>query len=112
MPVEGGKIENLTKDNMAADSGPQFSPDGKWLAYRAQKRPGFEADRWDLMVLPADGKGDGQSSLTAEIRRVRGCFRRGCPIPDASFSTAKKAVKHWYFVDYPSTRTNGTRFEH
>ena len=24
---------------------PQFSPDGKWLAYRAQKRPGFEADK-------------------------------------------------------------------
>lgn len=55
--VEGGKIENLTKDNLAADSGPQFSPDGKWLAYRAQKKPGFEADRWDLMVVPADGAG-------------------------------------------------------
>jgi dipeptidyl aminopeptidase/acylaminoacyl peptidase len=57
VPVEGGKAECLTKDNQAADVAPRFSPDGKWLAYRAQKRAGFEADRWQLMVLPADGKG-------------------------------------------------------
>src|SRR6185436_15861704 len=32
--VDGkGKPENLTKDNLAADGGPQFSPDGKKLAY-------------------------------------------------------------------------------
>ena len=36
-----GKWENLTKDNKAADSGPQFSPDGKKLAYRAQKKAGL-----------------------------------------------------------------------
>src|SRR6266436_5248591 len=41
VPVTGGttKWENLTKDNLAADSGPVFSPNGKMLAYRAQKQP-------------------------------------------------------------------------
>jgi dipeptidyl aminopeptidase/acylaminoacyl peptidase len=49
--------ECLTKDNRAADSGPVFSPDGTKLAYRAQKRPGFEADRWELMLVDCDRNG-------------------------------------------------------
>jgi dipeptidyl aminopeptidase/acylaminoacyl peptidase len=36
--------------NPAADSGPAYSPDGRYIAYRAQDRPGFEADRWQLML--------------------------------------------------------------
>ncbi len=40
--------ENLTKDNLAADASPQFSPDGKKLAWRAQKKAGYEADKWDF----------------------------------------------------------------
>jgi Tol biopolymer transport system component len=51
VPIIGGKIECLTKDNLAADSGPVFSPDGKRLAYRSQKRAGFEADKWNLMIV-------------------------------------------------------------
>lgn len=62
VPVSGSKEwETVTKDNPAADSFPQFSPDGKWLAYRAQKRPGYEADRWQLMIAPTDGKGFAKS---------------------------------------------------
>ncbi len=56
--VDGkGEPENLTRDNQAADGGPQFSPDGKRLAYRAQKRAGFEADRWDILVVDVDPDG-------------------------------------------------------
>jgi len=51
------KWENLTLDNKAADSGPQFSPDGKQLAYRAQRKAGFEADRWEIMVVPTNPDG-------------------------------------------------------
>ncbi len=79
VPVTGGttKWETLTADNAAADSGPQFSPDGKWLAYRAQKRPGFEADRWDIYVLPADYKpGDKTAprNVTAEFDETTDSF--------------------------------------
>jgi dipeptidyl aminopeptidase/acylaminoacyl peptidase len=60
VPVTGGtaKWECLTPGNPAADSGPQFSPDGKQLAYRAQQHAGFEADTWQLMMVEcaADGK--------------------------------------------------------
>jgi dipeptidyl aminopeptidase/acylaminoacyl peptidase len=57
VPITGGEAECLTKDNPAADGAPRFSPDGKLLAYRAQKRPGLEADRWQLMVVEADTSG-------------------------------------------------------
>ncbi len=37
--------------NPAADGTPRYSPDGRWLVYRAQSRAGFEADRWQVMRL-------------------------------------------------------------
>ena len=51
------KWEALTGDNKAADNGPKFSPDGKKLAYRSQKKAGYEADKWDILVV--DVKPDG-----------------------------------------------------
>jgi dipeptidyl aminopeptidase/acylaminoacyl peptidase len=46
----GGTPRNLTDANEAFDGSPKFSPDGKWIAYRSQKRPGFEADRFRLVL--------------------------------------------------------------
>jgi len=52
VPLAGGAPgRNRTASNPAFDGSPRYSPDGKWIAYRAQKRPGFEADRFRLMVL-------------------------------------------------------------
>jgi dipeptidyl aminopeptidase/acylaminoacyl peptidase len=48
--LAGGERRQITR-NPAADSCPRFSSDGKWLAYRAQTRAGFEADRWQVMLL-------------------------------------------------------------
>jgi dipeptidyl aminopeptidase/acylaminoacyl peptidase len=55
VPISGGAATQLTK-NPAADGGPRFSPDGKWLAYRAQRKPGYEADKWELMVTDAENR--------------------------------------------------------
>jgi dipeptidyl aminopeptidase/acylaminoacyl peptidase len=33
-----------------SDDGPQYSPDGKWLAFRSQARAGYESDRFRLML--------------------------------------------------------------
>ncbi len=41
---------NLTDSNDATDASPSVSPDGKWLAYAAMKRPGYEADRLGLRL--------------------------------------------------------------
>jgi dipeptidyl aminopeptidase/acylaminoacyl peptidase len=44
------QTKNITAENPASDSTPLYSPDGKWIAYRAQKRPGYESDRFRLML--------------------------------------------------------------
>lgn len=44
------KATELTAANKAWDTAPTFSPDGQSLAYLAMKRPGFEADRFAIMV--------------------------------------------------------------
>jgi dipeptidyl aminopeptidase/acylaminoacyl peptidase len=48
--VNGGAARNITADNPASDSTPVYSPDGKYIAYRAQKRPGYESDQFRLML--------------------------------------------------------------
>lgn len=55
--ITGGKIETLSAANTAADGAPQFAPSGNVLAFRAQKTPRYEADRWQLMVVPTDPSG-------------------------------------------------------
>lgn len=55
--ITGGPIQCLTKANKAADGAPQFSPDGKHLVYRTQKRAGFEADKWELTIVDTDASG-------------------------------------------------------
>ena len=50
VPLAGGEARRLTT-NPAADDAPQYSPDGKYIAYRSQQRPGYESDRWRLTVL-------------------------------------------------------------
>ena len=56
IPIEGGPITNLTQENPANDNNPAFSRDGRWMAYRAQKRPGFESDRYHLMLYDREKK--------------------------------------------------------
>ncbi len=48
--VEGGPVEKVT-DNPAADGHPRVSPDGRRLAYRATRRPYYESDRYELIVM-------------------------------------------------------------
>ncbi|MFM9438141.1 dipeptidyl aminopeptidase/acylaminoacyl peptidase, partial [Janthinobacterium sp. CG_23.3] len=58
VPAAGGKApRNLSAENPAWDSKPIFSPDGRTLAYLAMTRPGFEADRFHMVLLDvASGK--------------------------------------------------------
>jgi dipeptidyl aminopeptidase/acylaminoacyl peptidase len=42
--------KNITSENKAADNTPLYSPDGTYIAYRAQQRPGYESDRFRLML--------------------------------------------------------------
>lgn len=51
VPVEGGTARNLTAGNKAWDGSPQYSPDGRYIAYRFQTVPGYESDRFRLAVI-------------------------------------------------------------
>jgi dipeptidyl aminopeptidase/acylaminoacyl peptidase len=51
-PVDGSaKPQRLTGGNPALDSTPEFSPDGRTLAYLAMSRPGYEADKQTVMLM-------------------------------------------------------------
>jgi dipeptidyl aminopeptidase/acylaminoacyl peptidase len=47
---------DLTGENPAYDFGPTFSPNGKSIAVRMMKRPGFEADRERLAIVDVASK--------------------------------------------------------
>ena len=52
VPISGGEAKRITT-NPAADDQPTYSPDGKLLAIRSQRRAGFESDRWYLDLYDA-----------------------------------------------------------
>ena len=54
VPVEGGAAPKRITSNKGDDWGPAYSPDGKWIAYRSQTTPGYESDRWQLLILNRD----------------------------------------------------------
>ena len=74
VPVTGAPpvAKNITADNPAADETPLYSPDGKYIAYRAQQRPGYESDRWRLMLY--DRKTEDRKNLTEEVDQWVGTF--------------------------------------
>jgi len=49
IPATGGEAR-LVSDSPGYDSGCRYSPDGRLLAYRTQRRAGYESDRWQLVV--------------------------------------------------------------
>jgi len=61
--LDGKNLKQIT-DNRANDNGIAYSPDGRFLAYRAMARPGFEADRYQLMLF--DSKKGTTRSLTPD----------------------------------------------
>ncbi len=66
------KTKNITADNPASDSTPLYSPDGKYIAYRAQQRPGYESDRFRLMLY--DRKTGEKKNLTEDFDRWVGTY--------------------------------------
>ena len=72
VPVSGGVAKNITADNPASDSTPLYSPDGRYIAYRAQQRPGYESDRFRLMLY--DRKTGERKNVTENFDHWVGSF--------------------------------------
>jgi dipeptidyl aminopeptidase/acylaminoacyl peptidase len=66
------QTKNITADNPASDTSPLYSPDGRYIAYRAQQRPGYESDRFRLMLY--DRKTGEKKDLTEGFDHWVGTF--------------------------------------
>jgi dipeptidyl aminopeptidase/acylaminoacyl peptidase len=55
VPVSGASEPKRITTNPGNDWGPVYSPNGMWIAYRAQMQPGYESDRWRLMLYARQG---------------------------------------------------------
>jgi dipeptidyl aminopeptidase/acylaminoacyl peptidase len=51
VPISGGSEPKKITTSPGADDAPNYSPDGKYLAFRSQARAGYESDRFRLLVL-------------------------------------------------------------
>ena len=101
VPVNGGPAKNITADNPASDSTPLYSPDGKYIAYRAQQRPGYESDRFRLMLY--DRKTGEKVDSTEAFDRWVGTFTWAPDSRTIYFSADHKGHSLIYAVDIRPT---------
>ena len=100
VPTDGSRPPRcLTEDNEAWDTSPAFSPDGNTLAYLAMARPGYEADRYRVMIMDwADG---GTRNLTESWDRSPGSLVWS-PDGRALYASADNIGNHSIFRIDPS----------
>jgi dipeptidyl aminopeptidase/acylaminoacyl peptidase len=95
-PIDGSAApRNLTPGNPAWDAFPTFAPDGRTLAYTAMQRPGYEADRFRI-VLRQWPDGD-QRVLTESWDRSPGNLAWS-PDGKTLFATADDLGNHALFA--------------
>ncbi len=57
---------NITASNPAYDGSPKYSPDGRYIAYRMQKQPGYESDLFRLALYE---RSTGKTTVLTEAFR-------------------------------------------
>jgi dipeptidyl aminopeptidase/acylaminoacyl peptidase len=98
--AEGAAAVNLTQANQATDSLPAASPDGKWLAWAAMARPGYESDR--MVVHLRDMKTGKVTKLTEGWDRSAGSIAWGMD-SKSLLVTAQDTLEHPVFrIDVPT----------
>ncbi|HLZ40247.1 MAG TPA: S9 family peptidase [Candidatus Sulfotelmatobacter sp.] len=109
VPVSGGpagsvQAKNITADNPASDTSPLYSPDGHYIAYRAQQRPGYESDRFRLMLY--DRKTGEKKDLTEDFDYWVGTFVWAPNSKTIAFSSEHKGHSLIYALETESARTS------
>ena len=99
VPVTGGQAKRLTR-NRAADVQPLWSADGMKIVLRAQRRPGFESDRWYLEVYDV-ATGEHRPVFEAPDLSVED-FAITPDQRSIVFTAQDRGVLNLYAVSYPS----------
>jgi len=61
--VDGKSTKNITAKNKAYDGDPLYSPDGKYIAYKMQRIPKYESDRFLLVIY---NRNNGRKTILTE----------------------------------------------
>ncbi|MHB1192787.1 MAG: S9 family peptidase [Longimicrobiales bacterium] len=105
----GGEPRLLTPSD-ANDAAPHYSPDGRWIAYLAMSRPGFEADQAQLVLH--DRSTHETRSLTADLDASVDFFTWSADSRSLWFQTQDQLFHATYRVDVaggaPQKITQGT----
>jgi dipeptidyl aminopeptidase/acylaminoacyl peptidase len=76
-----GELHNLTKANPAWDTHPRYSPDGRFLAWKAMDRNQHEADRFHLVI---------RDSKTGGVHPLAGAWDRS--VDELAFSPDSRSI--------------------
>jgi dipeptidyl aminopeptidase/acylaminoacyl peptidase len=101
--VTGTSVPKRITSNPGNDWGPAYSPDSKWIAYRAQMQPGYESDRWRLMLY--DRKTEKQINLTEDFDRSVGAIAWAADSKNIYFQTDEKAEMPVYAISLAAGKT-------
>lgn len=88
-----GEPKRIT-NNKANDNSPLYSKDGRYIIYKAMSRPGFEADKYDLMLY--DRGKDDVISLTKNLDCSPDVFRLSNDNTTIYFTCEEKAYTTLY----------------
>jgi dipeptidyl aminopeptidase/acylaminoacyl peptidase len=93
---------DITASNPAYDGSPKYSPDGKYIAYRTQKQPGYESDLFRLAVYDVAQRAS--TALTESFRNWIDDFQWSADSKTIYFTSEVEGQIPIYRIDI-ATRT-------
>jgi len=102
-PAGTGEPVRITGANPAFDGDPRYSPDGRWIAYRAQAVPGFESDCFRIALYDRAGKTT--RLLTSGIDNWVESFQWAPDSKSIFFLVQERGITPLYRLDLASDRT-------
>lgn len=101
IPSAGGVPTRITSST-GLDTSPQYSPDGRYIAYRSQARAGYESDQSDLVLY--DRKSGTHANLTAAFDRSVDEFQWAPKARDVYFLAIERGFSKVWRLDITSGR--------
>jgi dipeptidyl aminopeptidase/acylaminoacyl peptidase len=102
VPLSGGELENITDENEAFDGDPEYSPDGRHIAYLMQTVPTYEADLFRLALY--DRKTREKTVLTEAFDNWVGSFQWAPDSKSIYFTADYQGTNPLYRIDIASKK--------